>query len=132
MYGAGILARKQAGNTHMTRLLEAFEADGYHFRIVGDQLAIEAAEHLLNVQALDQLRAHKRELLAEVALRNFVRLVQAAAIHDQQVYFELADIEAELDRDDLHDMITLEREDLQVWAAMLAYRMFRERVESRH
>jgi hypothetical protein len=113
----------------MTGLLEAYEADGYRFSIEDNRLAIEADGELLNAQAVTRLAAHKAELIDQLRVRNFVKLVQAFAVCDYAALLDESEIRAELDADDLADLRTLDRFDLQCWAGMLAYRLTAERIK---
>jgi hypothetical protein len=108
----------------VTGILVALENRGYHFRVDGDHLKVEAQDHLLHHEAMMYLQEHKPEIMAACRLRNFLRLVRAFGVtHGLLLDDEI--ILGEPDESDRAELMTSELRDRQAWAELLAYRLTR-------
>jgi len=108
----------------VTGILVALENRGYHFRVDGDHLKVEAKDHLLHQVAVTYLQEHKPEIITAYRIRSFLRLVRAFGV----THGLLLDDEAifkELDDSDRAELMTSSLRDRQAWAELLAYRLTR-------
>lgn len=114
----------------MSGLLATLAHDGYRFRLDHDRVIVQGPTDRLNPAALDQLREKKPAILAELRLQAFLDLVRITAACEHQILLHRDEIAAQLDAADIEELKTNTREDWQLWAAMLAYRLTRARINS--
>jgi hypothetical protein len=114
----------------MSGLLSTLARDGYRFRLDHDKVIVRGPTDRLSPAALDQLRQKKPEILAELRLEAFIDLVRVTAACEHGIVLHHDPIVAQLDQDDIAELLTNTREDRQAWAGLLAYRLTRSRIAS--
>jgi hypothetical protein len=111
----------------MTTLAE-FEQRGYHFRLDGDQVMVRGPQRLLDAEHIERVRQHKPDIRRELVLRNFIDLVRITAACDHHILLHRDHIAAQLDADDIAELLTTTREFRQSWASAIASRLADARI----
>ena len=100
------------------------EKQGYRLGVEAGRLAFNSPQELLTENRLQTLREHKQELIDQVLLRNFCKLVIHYGI-DRNVLLTEERISRELDDADIECLRHNETWEKQQWAEMLADRLTR-------
>lgn len=109
--------------------LERWEAAGFQFRLSGDDINVRAPRGLATSPVREQMGREKPQIMDGLRVRLLAELVNANAVHHYGITISQDEVRAELDAGDIEALRITCTEERQVWAALLAHRLFKQRTQ---